>query len=304
MFDSSQNATQNAANIASQNPAEHVRNPLLELIVGPTASGKSSAAVRRALEIGAEIISVDSVQVYRGLDIGSAKITKEEACGIPHHLIDAVDPDQSFTAVDFERLAGEAIRQIDQSGRPIILCGGTGLYLSALLYGLDYAEEEVDEAYRQFLNTCSLDQLLELSRSTEYRGLSLDGVDVANKRRLIRALEIFRSTGKSVGKFEDKRSPRFPCRWTVLDPPREELHRRIVRRVDQMLEQGLLEETEGLIRRYGREQKSLMSIGYREAGQFLAGEITREAMREAIIISTRQYAKRQSTWFRKYAGHR
>lgn len=267
-------------------------------VVGATASGKSDYAVRLAHELDGEIVSADSVQIFRCFDIGSAKITLEEQMGIPHHLIDFLEPTDTYTVADYARDARNAIADIFSRGKTPIVCGGTGLYINSLLYDLDDLPP-ADERLREELNKQSLEELLERARRDQ---IDLKGVNLTNKRRVIRGMEIYLLTGKPMGNFNTlKRSNIVPVIYH-LSPPRELLYEKINLRTHRMIEAGMVEETREIVERFGRQLQALGSIGYREALMYLDGHLSMEQLIASIQLATRHYAKRQGTWFRRYAS--
>jgi tRNA dimethylallyltransferase len=272
-------------------------------IVGPTASGKSEIAAEVARRAGAEIISADSVQVYRGLDIGSAKPGIELRREIPHHAIDVVDPDDPMDAGRYAALAREAARAIAARGRAIVLCGGSGLYARVFAGGLvtDVASDPELRAELEALDTASL--YAELERTDPAAAAK---IPPENRVRVQRALEVQRLGGRPQSEqhaehgFTDRP---FQVRWLALDVEREVLAKRIDARIEQMFARGLVDEVRGLhARGFGPELRSLQTIGYREVAELLAGRLTEPAAREAITTATRRYAKRQRTWFRSEPG--
>ncbi len=280
----------------------------LIIIAGPTAVGKSSAAVRLAKEIGGEIISADSMQVYRGMDIGTAKITPEEMQGVPHHLIDILDPNTDFNAAVFQEYALAACRQIYANGHVPIVCGGTGFYIQALLYQIDFTEEpEKDDAYRaslwQLAEEKGRDAVFELLQEAD--PLTAATIDRYNTKRVIRALEYFRIHGKPIAEHNleeasKKAASPFDYRYFVLTGDREMLYRRIDARVDQMIADGL--EAEAIrLKEAGLRMDSTAAcgIGYKEMYAYLNGEYSLEEAVQKIKINSRHYAKRQLTWFRR-----
>ena len=278
--------------------------PKIWAIVGPTASGKSALAEALAVRLGGEIVSCDSMQIYRGMDIGTAKPTVGDRAKVPYHLIDVVEPDAPFSAVDYAAAAEAAIADILSRGRVPILCGGTGLYLDVLLRGMPESPEG-DPALRE-----------ELAREAALHGntylheqlAAVDPVSAAathpgNLRRVIRALEIFRATGIPKSEW-DRRSREMPTRYRaavigLVFKNRELLYRRIEQRVDRMLEEGLLAETRRLLAAgvFEASKTAAAAIGYKELLPYLAGECTLEEAVEQLKIATRRYAKRQITWF-------
>lgn len=279
------------------------RPPLL-ILCGPTAAGKTALALDLAHEFGLEIISADSRQVYRGMDIGTAKATPEEQTLVPHHLIDVVNPDQDFTVAQFAELAHAAIADIFRRRQRPALVGGTGLYIQIVTEGLIDAPGANDELRRELLARESAEGagtlyrlLQEIDPETAQRLFPRDVV------RIVRALEVAQLTGQPLSAW--KRQHGFsdrPYRTLKLavTPDRDELYRRIDRRVEAMFAAGLLEETRALLAQgYAAETKAMQTIGYREAMACLRGETTVDETIAAIQLATRRYAKRQLTWLRR-----
>lgn len=269
------------------------------LLAGPTASGKSAVALVLAKELGGEIISVDSMQVYRGLDLGTAKPTAAERAQIPHHLIDVAELTESFDSAKFVALANAAVSDIQQRGRVPILCGGTGLYFTVWLNGLGDSPPP-DAALRAELETKPLAELLdELARMDL---VTFDEIDLNNRRRVVRAVEVIRLTGKPFSQQRaawPERAPALAGRSFGLLRTREELHRRINRRVDAMFAAGLIEETRTLLTQGLENNRTAMqAIGYRQVVEHLRGERGRLDTIELVKQRTRQFSKRQATWFR------
>jgi tRNA dimethylallyltransferase len=272
--------------------------PLPIYIAGPTASGKSLLALELARRLSGEIISVDSMQVYIGMDIGTAKPTKAEQQQIPHHLIDVVSVTQQFDAAKFVELAQKAEREIRQRGNLPIYCGGTGLYFNALIHGLGSAPPS-DSLLRQELEQTPLQLLLQELKAKD--PLTFEQIDRHNPRRIIRAVEVIRLTNKP---FSQSRSSWQgappPGVWIGLSPPRPLLAQRINARVDDMFQAGLVEETRRLLQQGLLENKTaLQALGYRQVVDFLQGNCSLDTAREQTKIKTRQFAKRQLTWFRR-----
>jgi tRNA dimethylallyltransferase len=276
-------------------------------IAGPTAVGKSSLALALAEQCGGEIISVDSMQVYRGLDIGTAKPTAVERVRVPHHLVDVAELTEAFDAAKFVMLAEKAVKEIQARGRLPIFCGGTGLYFKAYLEGLGAAPPS-DEKLRAELEATPLSALLgELEQRDP---VTFEQIDRKNPRRVVRALEVIRLTGKP---FSAQRADWNPSstlhppfsRFFCLSRPTADLHVRINARVDEMFASGLVEETRQLLH-HGLEQNktALQAIGYRQVVEHLRGERSLADTTELVKIKTRQFAKRQQTWFRKHAKAR
>jgi tRNA dimethylallyltransferase len=271
------------------------------LIAGPTAVGKSEAAILLAEELKGEIISVDSMQVYRGLDIGTAKPGPSECAQIPHHLINVVDVSESFDAAAFVRLATTALADIAARGKTPILCGGTGLYFQALLGGIGQAPPP-DPILRAELEAIPLEQLLE--ELAEGDPATLASIDRANRRRVVRAVEVIRLTGK---RFSSMRSDWSQAgsgnRGFLLTRASSDLQRRIDVRVDAMFQKGLAAETgQMLARGLDKNRTASQALGYRQIIEHLSGQRSLDQTIELVKIRTRQFAKRQLTWFRKH-GH-
>ena len=273
-------------------------------IVGPTASGKTSISIELAKRLGGEIISCDSMQIYRRMDIGTAKPTEEEKCGVPHHLIDAVEPSDAFSCADYVTMAGEAVKEIAARGKLPILCGGTGLYLDRFLCG-EMEETHADEDLRASLFAYAESEGIEAlhARLREVDPESADAIHPNNVKRVVRALEIYEQTGIPKSEF-DRRSQvvESPYEATVIGlfyPRREVLYERINRRVDMMLADGLLEETKRLLDEgvFEVNLTAAQAIGYKELLGYLDGSETLTEATENLKTATRRYAKRQITWF-------
>ncbi|MBQ1378155.1 MAG: tRNA (adenosine(37)-N6)-dimethylallyltransferase MiaA [Lachnospiraceae bacterium] len=277
----------------------------LYIIAGPTACGKTEASLSFAREVGGEIISCDSMQVYRMMDIGSAKIREDERQGIPHHLIDVLDPKEEFNVYTFVKLAKEAAEGIYERGRVPVLTGGTGFYIQAFLYDIDFTENTGDKAYRRELEKLAEDKGAEAisERLKEVDPESWESIDHHNVKRMIRALEFFRETGKKISvhnaEERQKKSP-YDFEYYVLTRDRKELYERIDRRVDVMMAEGFLEEVKAL-KAYGctPEMTSMQGLGYKQLYRYLLGEYSLKEAVERIKIETRHFAKRQLTWFRR-----
>ena len=273
-------------------------------IVGPTASGKTAVSIEIAKRLGGEIVSCDSMQIYRRMDIGTAKPTKEEMCGIPHHLIDAVEPDAPFSCAEYVSLAGEAVKDIAARQKCPILCGGTGLYLDRFLCGEmeeTHADEDLRASLFAFAEREGVAALHERLRAVDPE--SADAIHPNNVKRVVRALEIFEQTGIPKSEF-DRRSQTVesPYNAVVIGlhyPRREVLYERINRRVDMMLADGLLEETRRLLDEgvFARNQTAAQAIGYKELLGYFDGNETLAEAAENLKTATRRYAKRQLTWF-------
>lgn len=285
----------------------------LPIIVGPTASGKSALAMAIAEEIGGEIVSCDSMQIYRRMNIGTAKPTDEEMRRVRHHMIDIVEPWDNFSCADYAMLAEAAIRDIVARGKTPIVCGGTGLYLDALLRGGMAEEADTDEAYRAELNA------LADEKGNEYvHGLlcdvdpeSAEAIHPNNRKRVIRALEICRVSGRKKSEIDRENSSLDgvfePLCVGLFYTDRAVLYGRIDRRVDQMLDIGLLDEVRALEAEgiFDRSRTAVGAIGYKELLGYMRGECTLEEASETLKTATRRYAKRQCTWFgaKSYVEH-
>ena len=279
-------------------------SPLKVLIIcGPTASGKSALALRLAHALDAEIVNADSMQVYRGLGIGTAKPTRCQQAGIPHHLMDVIDPDQQFSAADFSTAADAAIRDIIGRGKRVIVAGGTGLYIRALVKGLVDSPGGTVEV-RQLLQ----DEAARVGNEAMFEKLRQVDPELAaglhpnNLVRIIRALEVYQSTGIPLSRYQKEHAfstRRYDTLQIGISVDRKELYRRIDDRVEQMLEAGLLDEVRSLMAAgFGRDQKAMRSIGYKEAVAYVLGELPLDETVRLIKRDTRHYAKRQLTWFK------
>lgn len=277
--------------------------PKVIVIVGPTASGKTSASIKLAKLINGEIISADSMQIYKEMTIGTAKPTIEEQEGIPHYLIDVVSPEETFNVTKYKELAEMAIEEILKKGKTPIIVGGTGLYVSTLINGIEFAEVGEDLVYRE-----EMTKLAE-EKSAEYIHNMLrkvdpdaaDAIEVNNIRRVIRALEIYRLTGKTKTQLdkESRKEVKYDYKVYGIETPREELYNRINVRVDKMFEDGLLEEVNAINTKYKISSTAIQGLGYKEVIEYIDGKVSYEEMVEKLKMETRRYAKRQLTWFRR-----
>jgi tRNA dimethylallyltransferase len=271
-------------------------NPIL--LAGPTASGKSAVALEMAERMGGEILSVDSMQVYRGMDIGTSKPSADDRARVPHHLLDRVGLEESFDAARFVAEAGAAVLEVNSRGHLPILCGGTGLYFNAWLNGLG-STPPPDPALRTELESLSTETLLDELARKDWE--TFDAIDLKNRRRLVRAVEVIRITGLPFSRQRaawPERAPGLTGRAFGLRRSREDLVGRIHRRVDQMFEAGLVEETRRLLEiGLGENRTAMQAIGYRQVVEHLRGQRGLRETIELVKIRTRQYAKRQMTWF-------
>jgi len=274
----------------------------LLIICGPTASGKSELAIRLARELDGEIINADSMQVYRGMDIGTAKPCLEERQGITHHLIDVSEPNQLFSAADFADAADKAIRDITSRGKRAIVAGGTGLYIRSLLHGLVDSPSGAGEVRARLQQEAAeLGNLAILERLRQVDPQLASRIHPNNLVRIIRALEVHQLTGVPLSSHQQKHGfagTRYESLKIGIRIDRQQLYHRIEQRVEQMLASGLIDEVASLLARgYSRDLKSMRSIGYKEISALLAGEISHDESVRLIKRDTRRYAKRQLTWF-------
>lgn len=281
-----------------------MKEPFL-ILTGPTAVGKTALSIALAKRVGGEIISADSMQVYRGMDIGSAKVRREEMQGVPHFMIDILDPREEFHVVKFQELAKQYMREIRGRGHIPILVGGTGFYIQAVLYDIDFTENGHTDGYRARLERMAAEgRQEELHRMLEkVDAVSAQQIHANNVKRVIRALEFFHETGTPISlhnaREREKESPYRFC-YFVLDDAREKIYANIDRRVDQMLEDGLVEEVRRL-KEQGctRDMVSMQGLGYKEILDYLEGLCTLEEAVYVLKRDTRHFAKRQLTWFRR-----
>lgn len=281
-----------------------MKKPII-VLTGPTAVGKTELSISLAKAVNGEIISADSMQVYKYMDIGSAKIKEEEMQGVKHYLIDEFEPDEEFNVVIFKKYADKYIREIYDKGKIPIIVGGTGFYIQAVLYDIDFTETNEDTTYRKELEQLALEKGNEYLHQmlAEVDPKSAENIHANNVKRVIRALEYYKQTGERISLHNNeqcqKESP-YNFVYFVLNNDREVIYNRIDKRIDIMLEEGLLEEVKALKEKgYTKDMVSMQGLGYKEILDYLNGEITLE---EAIYIlkrDTRHFAKRQLTWFRR-----
>lgn len=272
--------------------------PKVIAIAGPTASGKTKMAIELAKEIDGEIVSADSRLVYKGFDIASAKPTLEEREGIPHYLIDIVEPEYDYSVADYHDDAKNAIYDILSRGKTPIVAGGTGLYFRVLLENYNLPRVEANPTLRAELDSRDKEDLLaELKTLDE---ISYERLADANKRRIVRALEVTKILGRPFSEVSTQKEPEFEVEWKMpVIESREALYDRINRRVDKMVEDGLIEETQNLLAKHGRIKNFVCTIGYQEILTYLDGEATLGEALDKLKQHSRNYAKRQLTWFRK-----
>lgn len=281
-----------------------LKKPLI-ILTGPTAVGKTKLSIELAKAVNGEIISADSMQVYKHMDIGSAKIKKEEMCGVPHHLIDVLEPDEEFHVVRFQEMAKQAMEEIYAKGKVPILAGGTGFYIQAVVKDIDFSKETEKSPVREELEKLAEEKGCEYlhERLQQVDPKSAEKIHANNVKRVIRALEYFELTGKLISLHNEeeaaKESP-YNVAYFVLNDVRERLYERIDARVDAMLQEGLVEEVSGLAKKgYTKDMVSMQGLGYKEILSYLDGSY---ALDEAVYIlkrDTRHFAKRQLTWFKR-----
>lgn len=281
-----------------------MKKPLV-VLTGPTAVGKTKLSITLAKALGGEIISADSMQVYKHMDIGSAKITEKEMDGVPHHLIDVLSPFEEFHIVRFQELAKKAMEDIYSRGRIPVFVGGTGFYIQAVTKDIDFTEGEEDKEYREELSRLAAEKgnefLHEMLRNIDPK--SAEEIHANNVKRVIRALEFYKENGFPISQHNEEQKQNetpYNLAYFVLNAPRDLLYERIDRRVDEMMENGLVKEVQKL-KDMGcrREMTSMQGLGYKEILSFLEGEVPLEEAVRILKRDTRHFAKRQLTWFRR-----
>lgn len=277
--------------------------PKVIVIVGPTASGKTELSIRVAKKLDGEIISADSMQIYKKMNIGTAKPTKEEMQGVPHYMIDIVEPSENFNVAKYKKMAEEKIEEILARGKQPIIVGGTGLYIDTLVNGIEFSEVENDFEYRKMLeeevNKKGVDWLYDELKKVDPS--AAETIEKNNIRRVIRALEIFKVTGKTKTQLDKESIKETKYDYLIfgLFWSREELYKRVNKRVDIMIANGLLEEVKNLLAEDNFSKTALQGLGYKEVLEYFNGKVSYEEMVEKIKTETRRYAKRQITWFKR-----
>lgn len=287
-------------------PETEDRRPPLLALVGPTAVGKTALSLRVARALDCEIISGDSMQVYRRMNIGTAKLPPEQREGVPHHLIDILEPEEPFSVSMFQRLCTEKIREIHARGKLPFIVGGTGLYVESVCYGFDFQGDSGDEAFRARMRTFARERGAEAlhARLAQVDPASAARIHPHDERRVIRALEVFETTGRplSEAQAQTRKAPKTsPYRLCLigLTMDRDMLYARINERVDAMIAEGLVEEVQGLLQSgVPRDAVSMQGLGYKEIAAYLRGETTLPEATELLKRDTRRFAKRQLSWFR------
>ena len=281
-----------------------MKKPLI-VLTGPTAVGKTSLSISLAKAVNGEIISADSMQVYKGMDIGSAKIRKEEMQGVTHYLVDILEPEEEFHIVKFQELAKAALEEIYAKGKIPILVGGTGFYIQAVTRDIDFTQAEQETSYREELEQLAKEKGAEYlhEKLREVDPKSAENIHANNVKRVIRALEFYHQNGTPISEHNEEQKQQtspYNLAYFVLTAPREILYERIDRRVDQMMEEGLLEEVKSLRERgCHRGMVSMQGLGYKEILAYLEGEYPLEEAVRILKRDTRHFAKRQLTWFRR-----
>ena len=275
------------------------------VICGPTASGKTKLGIEVANKINGEIISCDSMQIYKDMNIGTAKPTKLEMSQAKHYLVDFVSPTERYSVAEYKKDAEKVIEKILSEGKTPIIVGGTGLYLNSLIYGIDYPNIETDLKYREELENKVNEEGLEnlYNEAKKIDPEAIEKISPNDKKRILRILEIYHQTGKNKTEIEEesrKNGVKYDYRIFVLNMDREKLYERIHKRVDIMIEQGLIEEVKSLVKKYTEFPTAMQGLGYKEMVEYLDNKITKEEAIEKIKMESRRYAKRQITWFKSY----
>lgn len=274
------------------------------VICGPTASGKTALSIELARTINGEIISADSMQIYKDMNIGTAKPTVVEMQGIKHYLLDFVSPNERYSVAQYKKDAKTDIKEILKKGKIPIIVGGTGLYVDSLIYEIEYNDIKLDENYRQELEKIADEKGLEslYNMAMEIDPKAMEKISKNDKKRIMRVLEIYKATGKTKTQqeIESRQKPvEYDYKVFAINWEREKLYQRINKRVDIMIEQGLIEEVKNILNKYDTFPTAMQGLGYKEVVDYLNGIYTKEEMIEKIKMETRRYAKRQLTWFRK-----
>ncbi|PGC14286.1 tRNA (adenosine(37)-N6)-dimethylallyltransferase MiaA [Bacillus wiedmannii] len=279
-----------------------VQREKVAVIIGPTAVGKTKLSIDLAKALNGEIISGDSMQIYRTMDIGTAKVTKEEMDGIPHYMVDIKNPEESFSVAEFQERVRKHIREITERGKLPIIVGGTGLYIQSVLFDYQFTDDAGDTMYREQMEKLALERGVEYvhKKLQEVDSESAERIHANNVRRVIRALEIFHTTGEKMSNQLEKQENEllYDVSLIGLTMDREMLYDRINLRVDIMMDQGLLEEVEGLYNRGIRDCQSIQAIGYKEIYDYFEDRVSLEEAVSQLKTNSRRYAKRQLTWFR------
>lgn len=274
--------------------------PKIIVICGPTASGKTKLGIEVANKIDGEIVSCDSMQIYKDMNIGTAKPTEQELKQAKHHLVDFVSPEQRYSVADFKNDATTTIKDIIKRGKNPILVGGTGLYIDSLIYNIEFKEEQTDFVFREQMESLSSEELY--NKAKQIDKIATEKISQNDRKRLIRILELYHSTGKTKTELEAESRKKLEYEYIifVLNMDREKLYERINNRVDLMISAGLVEEVKSLLNKYKDFPTAMQGLGYKEVVEYLNDEISENEMIEKIKQESRRYAKRQLTWFRRY----
>ena len=277
-----------------------MNKPQIIVICGPTASGKTTLGIELANKINGEIISCDSMQIYKEMNIGTAKPTEEERKMAVHHLIDFVNPNERYSVADFKKDAENTIKEILAKNKTPILVGGTGLYINSLIYNINYDKENFDLEYREKLENIDLTELYKQAIKIDPQ--AMEKISQNDRKRITRILEIYHSTGKTKTELEQnsRKELEYDYKIFVLSMDREILYDRINQRVDLMINQGLIEEVKKINAKYNELPTAMQGLGYKEVIEYLEGKISKQDMIDKIKQESRRYAKRQLTWFRAY----
>ena len=266
--------------------------------------GKSKLAIELAKKINGEIICADSMQIYKDMNIGTAKVTTEEMQGIKHYMLDIISPDERYSVSDYKVQAEKCIEEILNKGKVPIIVGGTGLYINSLIYGIEFQNEKYDEEYRKALEDMAQKEGLEVlyEKAKLIDPTAMEKISKNDKKRIIRVLEIYHKTGKTKTQQEiesRKKEVKYNYHMFAINMDRDILYERINKRVDLMINEGLIEEVKSILAKYSQFPTAMQGLGYKEVVEFLQGNIIKKEMEEKIKLETRHYAKRQLTWFRK-----
>lgn len=273
------------------------------VIGGPTASGKTNLSIELSKKINGQIVSADSMQIYKDMNIGTAKPDKEEMQSIKHYLIDFISPEDRYSVADYKKDAKKSIKKIIEEGKTPIVVGGTGLYIDSLIYEIEYNEIQTDLKYREELEKRVLEEGLEnlYNEAKKIDPEAIKKISINDKKRILRILEIYKETKKTKTQLEleSRKEPEYDYKVFAINMNREILYDRINKRVDIMIEKGLIEEVENICNKYKEFPTAMQGLGYKEVVEYLEKKVTKEEMIKKIKMESRRYAKRQLTWFRK-----
>lgn len=280
------------------------KKPKVIVICGPTASGKTSLSIELAKQINGEVISADSMQIYKDMDIGTAKVTKEEMQGIKHYMIDIVSPEQRYSVASFKQGAEQAIEEILKKGKTPIIAGGTGLYVNSLIYNIKYIDIKIDEEYRNILEQRVKEEGIEklYKEALKIDKKAMETISINDKKRILRVLEMYHQTGKNKTQLEKESrldKPKYDYKIFGINWQRQALYERINKRADIMINQGLIKEVENILKKYKKFPTAMQGLGYKEVVEYLENKTTKQEMIEKLKMEIRRYAKRQITWFKK-----